>query len=209
MEKVQFNVQNPKYAIRNADGTGWAAPKSLGAARTITLETNASSKSIYGDGVIQCTIINDKGKTGTLAVNVVPIQYEVDMARKIKTANGYAEIKQISEIEHCIYFETCGMGNDDTTGVMQVAVAKTWLYLCTSTRPAESFNQNEDDMNESTFDIPLTVRGLPLLDATGAPYKINGVEVTAWQQTVVPGDAGYETFGDAVVLPKLATATEE
>lgn len=194
---VKFNVQNPKYAMPLADG--WGAPKSLGDARKIALEANTSTKNIYGNGRVICTIINDKGKTGTLSVNTVPDEYEVDMGRKIVTARGIADIKQTEIVRHCLYFETCEMRE----GNMQT-VAKTWAYNIASTRPAESYEQTEDDITESAFELPLDIIGVPVMNADGTPHKRNGVTVYAWQMTVTPEDPEYDTFGDAVVLPVLA-----
>ena len=84
-------------------------------------------------------------------------------------------------------------------------IAKTMLYGVTSTRPAESFDQNTDDINESSFDTALEISGTPLLAANGANYKDDkGNEVVVWQMTVTPDDEGYDTFGSEVVLPKMA-----
>lgn len=205
---VKFNVQHPKYALPLAGG-GWAAPQSLGDARKIALEPNISSKQIYGNGRVICTMINDKGKTGTLTVNVVPEHYEIDMGRKLRTTTGLAEIKQTSSKLHCVYFETCEISEDENGNEIKTSVAKTWAYNAVSQRPSESYDQTEDDTNESTFDIPFTFSGVPVLNADGTVYKQNGVEVYAWQMTVTPEDDGYDTFGDAVALPTLPAPTTE
>lgn len=74
----------------------------------------------------------------------------------------------------------------------------------TSSRPSESFDQNTDDINESSFDTPLEMEGISLKNATGEVVKDEkGNVITVWQMTVTPEDEGYETFGDAVVLPEI------
>ncbi len=199
---VRFNVQNIKYALLN-NGV-YATPVSYGTAIKMALESNSAVKAIYGDGRRICAIVNDKGKTGTMTTNNVSDDYEIAMARKIKTANGIAEIKQQKQVVHAIYFETCGLDSDGG-----MPIAKTWLYGVTSARPNESFDQSTDDINESSFDTPLEMSGVEMLAADGkATYKdpTTGQVVMVWQMTVTPSDDGYATFGDAVVLPKMAQA---
>ena len=75
---------------------------------------------------------------------------------------------------------------------------------------SESFDQNTDDINESTFDTPLEMIGTNLQNADGSNYKDEkGNEVIVWQMTVTPDDANYDTFGDSVVLPKMPNANAE
>lgn len=196
---VRFNVQNVKYAVPDASG-GFGAFQSMGTSMKIAIENDSSTKSIYGDGKRIVHIVNEKGKTATLTQNNVCDAYEVAMGRKIRTAQGLADIKQLKNILHVIYFETCGI---DEEGAMPIA--KTMLYGVTSTRPAESFDQNTDDINESSFDTALEISGTPLLAANGANYKDDkGNEVVVWQMTVTPDDEGYDIFGSEVVLPKMA-----
>lgn len=195
---VRFNVQNIKYAVFN-NGT-YGAPVSYGTAIKMALESNSAVKYIFGDGRRICAIVNDKGKTGTMTTNNVSDDYEIAMGRKIKTSNGLAEVKQQRVVTHAVYFETCGM---DSEGGMPIA--KTWLYGVTSSRPSESFDQNTDDVNESSFETPLEISGTNMLANDGTVYKdpVTGCDVVVWQMTVTPDDAEYANFGDSVVLPKM------
>lgn len=197
---VKFNVKNAKFALPAADAAGWAAPVPFGTSKKIALEANSSSKKLYGDGRVILMLVNDKGKTGTLTLNNICEEYEIAMKRKRKLAVGLADVKQNANVPHCIYFETDGA--DDASNRI---TAKTWLYMVTSTRPSESYDQDTDELNESSFDIPLEIAGLPILTADGEPYKEKGVEIYAWQLTVTPDDPAYDTFGDAVVLPTMPT----
>ena len=192
---VKFNVQNVKFAIKNGDN--WTPPSPMGTSMKISLEANSSQKNIFGDGKIIASIVNDKGKTGTLTLNNICADYEIAMGGKMKLSNGIADVKTIKSVEHCIYFETQGVTEDS-----KYPIAKTWLFGVTSTRPAESYDQNTDDVNESTFDLPLTIKGVSLKNAQGENYvDTDGNEYLVYQLTVEPGDDGYETFGDAVVVP--------
>lgn len=197
---VRFNVQNVKYAVQSANGV-FATPVAYGTAIKMALQADSAIKKIYGDGRRICAIINDKGKTGTMTTNNISDDYEVAMGRKIQTARGLAETKQRKNVVHAIYFETCGYKNDGS-----MPIAKTWLYGVTSpNRPDESYDQNTDDINESTFDTPLEISGISLMSSDGETvYKDDkGNEVIVWQMTVTPTDANYDTFGDSVVTPQM------
>lgn len=193
---VKFNIQNVKYATKNGDG--WSEPLSMGTSTKISLESNSNQKNIFGDGKIIAAIFNDKGKTGTITQNNICEDYEIAMGRKMKLSNGVADIKTIKSVEHCIYFETQGVTKDS-----KYPIAKTWLYGVTSTRPAESYDQNTDDINESTFDLPLTIKGILLKNSQDETYTdADGNEYLVYQLTVEPGDEGYEIFGNQVAIPK-------
>lgn len=195
---VRFNVQNIKYATMGSQGT-YNTPVAYGTALKMTLEANSSTKDIFGDGRRICSIVNDKGKTGTMTTNNISDEYEIAMCRKIVTAVGLADIKQRKNVVHAIYFETCGLKEDGS-----MPIAKTWLFGVTSSRPSEAYDQNTDDINESSFDTPLTISGTNLLNADKTNYVDDkGNEVLVWQLTVTPDDENFATFGDAVVLPVM------
>jgi len=201
---VRFNIQNIKYATMDAQGT-YGTPVSYGTAIKMALEANSSIKDIFGDGRRICSIVNDKGKTGTMTTNNISDDYEVAMGRKIVTAVGLADIQQRKNVVHAIYFETSGLKGDGS-----MPLSKTWLFGVTSSRPSESYDQNTDDVNESSFDTPLVISGTNLLKADDTKYVDDkGNEVLVWQVTVTPDDENFATFGDAVVLPKMPTVAEE
>jgi hypothetical protein len=195
---IRFNVKNVKYATKGANGT-WGDLISYGSATKMAIQADTSVKKIYGDGKSILTIVNEKGKSATLTTNNVSDDYEIVMTRKMKTANGLADVKQMQTVVHVIYFETEGA---DATG--KTITAKTMLYGVTSSRPSENFDQTTDDINENTFDTPLTIDGVELLAADGTNYKDDkGNEVLVWQETVTPDMDNYSTFGTSVVMPKV------
>lgn len=199
---VRFNIKNAAYAIKTS--TGYETPVPFGYSDSIALEADYAEKAIYGDGRKIVTIPNDKGKTGTLTLLTIDELYEIAMKRRMKTANGTAEIKQAASIEHAIYFETEFL---DESGAQKTA--KTIVYGVTSGRPSETFNQTTDDINNNNAAYSLNIKGAPLMDSTGATqYKDeNGNAVYAWQETSVPGDAGYDNFGKTISNPKAPTAS--
>lgn len=202
---VRFNVQGVKWAML-VDGK-YGTPKSYGTATKIALEPDSSVKKIFGDGKRIASIINDKGKTSTLSTNNINDDFEVDMGRKMLLKKGIASIKQQKIPVFALYFETCGLDENN-----DMPLAKTWVYgVTSSTAPSESFDQNTDDINESTFDTALEIAGTELKDASGTVVKDSktGRDVMVWQLTATPDDEGFDTFGDAVVMPVTdETATD-
>ena len=200
-ELVRFNIKNAKYAVKSNNGYG--SPVAFGYSDSISLESNYSEKLIYGDGRVVLTIPNDKGKTGSLGLLTIDEAYEIAMKRKLKTANGTAEIKQMASIEHAIYFEFDYYESDG-----EVKTGKTIIYGVTSGRASETFNQTTEDINNNTISYPLTIKGEPMLAANGTDtYKDEkGNVVYAWQETSIPGDDGYDVFGQTINAPKAPTS---
>lgn len=200
---LRFNIKNAAYAIKGSDGT-YGAPVKFGYSDSIALEADYSEKAIYGDGRKVFTIPNDKGKTGSLVLLTVDEAYEIAMQRRLKTANGTADIKQLASIEHAIYFEFDYMTE---SGVQQTA--KSIIYGVTSGRPSESYNQTTDDINNNNTTYPLTIKGTPLMDTNGTtPYVDDkGNTVYVWQETCIPSDSAYANFGKTITAPKSSTAS--
>lgn len=199
---IRFNVRNAKYAFPLADG-GWGDFLPFGTATKMALETDASTKDVYGDGERIIHYNNEKGKTGTLTLNNICNAYEIACGRKILTDSGLADIKPLKNTPHVVYFEIYEMNGNN-----EISVAKVMLYNVTSSRPAESYDQNNGDINESTFDVPLIIDGVAMLATDGAVYKDDkGNEVRVWQVMKTPDMDGYSTFGDAVVIPKMLADT--
>ena len=201
---VRFNIQNCKYAV----GVTSQDVKDFGGAISIDLESTFSTKPLYGDGLIQYMLVNDKGKKGTLRLNFVPNEYEIAMGRKLTTKNGIADIKQTAIIPHHIYFEVKELVEDDVDGQANERAIKVWLYNVTSTRPSESYQQSDDDTHETVWEIPLTILGKTVMqeqtEGEPKPYLINGIEVKAWSMVCTPDDANYDTFGTQVTMPVMA-----
>ena len=199
---VRFNIKNAAYAIKKSDGS-YEDPIKLGYSDSIALEADYAEKVIYGDGRKVATIPNDKGKTGTLTLLAIDEAYEIAMKRRMKTANGTAEIKQTASIEHALYFETEFMDENQVQ-----KTAKTVVYGVTSGRPSETFNQTTDDINNNNVGYPLVIKGTPLMDAAGTSQHKdeNGNAVYAWQETSIPGDSGYDNFGKQITAPKAPSS---
>lgn len=198
-ELIRFNIQNAKYAAKTS--TGWGSFVSFGTSKKIALSPDMSSKKIYGDGVEQAEIVNERGKEVVLTLNTLCEAFELATGRKMNIANGVAEIDQKSTPEFVVYFETCAQDGDGSR-----AIAKTMLYGITSTtRPTENYDQNTEELNESEFELAMRSKGIILKDSQGADYKdAKGNTIRIFKLTKVPTDTGYSTFGESVVIPTSA-----
>lgn len=201
-ELIRFNIKNVKYAVAiNTDGVrSYQSPEAMGFASAISLEANYSEKPLYGDGEIQAVLASDKGKTGSLTLLTVDNKYEIAMKRKMEIAGGLADIQQKSTIEHAIYFEFDYLDKDDNA----IKTAKSIIYGVFSGRPSESLNQTEDEINNNNIEMSLTIKGTTLRNAEGnEDYKdANGNTLKVWQQTCIPSDKDYATFGTTITEPK-------
>lgn len=192
---LRFNIANAAFAM------GSTSPVSFGSARKIALESDVSSKKIFGDGEVILHVLNDKGMTAVLTLNEVCEEYEVANGRKVKLTSGIADRQQIDCQSHAVYFETKGALADGST-----VIVKTWLLGVKSiSRPSDNLEQSTDDINEHEIEYNLEVRGVKLKDATGTNNYVDakGNEVSIYKVTSVPGDDGYDTFGEAVPVPTM------
>lgn len=198
---IRFNIRNAKYAFPTADG-GYSDFVSMGTSTKMALETDASEKEVYGDGECIIHYNNEKGKTGTLTQNNICTAYEIACGRKALLENGLADVKPTKNTPHVIYFEICEMDGEN-----EISVAKCMLYGVTSTRPSESYDQNNGDINESSFDTPLKIKGIDALTSDDKVYvDEKGNTRRVWQLMKTPDMEGYADFGKEVVIPKMAAA---
>lgn len=198
---IRFNIRNTKFAFPTADG-GYGDFVSMGTSTKMALETDAAEKEVYGDGECIIHYNNEKGKTGTLTQNNICDAYEIACGRKELFDNGLADIKPTKNTPHVLYFEICEMDGDN-----EISVAKVMLYGVTSTRPSESYDQNNGEINESSFDVPLKIKGIDALAADGKVYiDEKGNTRRVWQLMKTPDMDGYADFGNEVVVPKMKAA---
>ena len=200
---IGFNVKNGQFAMPSAEG-GFDTPQALTWLTRFSKEKNMSTKPLYGDGELQITFVNDRGFTGTVGMTAQDMEYNKALGIAKEIEGGVAEIKQLSIIEHALYFETDFCGKDGVTKTKKV-----WVFGVETQAPSESYDQNTEDINESNVEYSITIKGVTLKDSTGTADYVDsktGQVLKCFTYSKVPTDEGYATFGDSVPVPKMPTA---
>lgn len=189
---IQHNCKNGKYSI---DGT---QVKSLGYMTAVTLEPSIGSKTLYGDGEVQMTILSDAGLTGTLEMTAQDEDLEKDLGFLKEITQGLARVQVLQNKNISVGFETYVV---DDTGITKTK--RVWLLGVNVSPSSESLAQDTDTTNENTASYSITAKGVNLKDnASLADYHdSNGNTIKIFKITSKPGDTGYETFLDSVPVP--------
>jgi hypothetical protein len=197
--ELQFDIRNVKYAVKDPITHLYGTPKDLAHAESLSLEAVFSTQKQYGDGKIIATLSSDKGMTGSLILVQPAEDYEKDMGRKKVLDGGVADVTQLDDVEHAIYYEFSSV----VSGVK--STFKAWLFNVISGRHSEALTQSKENPTINNIDIPLTVMGDTVKNAAGtADYvdeKGNGLIGT--RLVSKPTDTGYATFGDTVPVLKV------
>lgn len=195
---VGFNVKNGQFK------TAAGSLTSLTWLTRFSKEKDLTTKKIFGDGELVVTLVNDKGFTGTIGMTAQDEEYNKALGFAKELDVGVGEVKQLSVVEHNIYFETDYIGSDGIT-----KTKKTWVFGVETQAPSESYDQNTDDINESTVEYPITIKGTNLKASDGVTDYVDsttGQKVKVFTYSLKPEDTGYSTFGDSVPVPKMPAA---
>jgi len=187
-----FNCKNGVYAI---DDTVY----DLNYLTNFSKDSNSSLKELYGDGELQYSAPNDKGFTGTLGLMARDIEYEVALGMAQNIDGGVSEVEMLSTVSHPIGLEVYAI----IDGVTKAK--KIWFFGVQTSRPTESLAQNTEEINESTVDYPITIKGVKLKAADGVTDYVdeNGLTKYVWSYSKMPTDDGYDTFLASVPVPKM------
>jgi hypothetical protein len=196
--ELQFSIKNVKYAVKDSVLGTYGNPEDLAFAEQLALEATFNTQQQYGDGQIIATLSSDKGMTGTLTLVQLANQYEIDMKRKMEIDGGLADVTQLDDVEHAIYYEFEVVANGSKKTI------KAWLLNVTSGRPSETLTQTKENPTINNIEISLTILGETLKTNLGTADYVdaNGNTLKVTKIVSKPGDVGYATFGDEVPIPK-------
>lgn len=148
--KVQFNLKNAHYALRNENG--YETPVPIPGSVNLNLSPDGDSTTFYADGIAYyCTTANN-GYTGDLEIAIVPLQMLMDVWGFTQDANKVLiEDATIEPKEFALLFQIDG----DATESLYV------LYSVTANRPAISSKTNEKSKEPQTQSLSMTAIPLP------------------------------------------------
>lgn len=189
---IQYNCKNGVYSVDGSE------VKPLGYLASTTLDTNISTKDIYGDGELQLSLLTDKGLTGTLEMTAQDEDFETDLGFLKAIEQGLARVQVLQNKTISIGFETYITTADGITQTKKV-----WLLGVNVSPAGESLSQNTDTTNEVTASYPLTIKGVNLKAQGGTSDYVdeNGNTMKVFRVRSIPSDSGYATFLDSVPTP--------
>ena len=189
---IQYNCKNGVYSV---DGE---TVKPLGYLVSSTLDTNISTKDIYGDGELQLSILTDKGLTGSLEMTAQDEDFETDLGFLKAIEQGLARVQVLQNKTVSVGYETYITTSDGVTKTKKV-----WLLGVNVSPAGESLSQNTDTTNEVTASYPLTIKGVNLKASGGSTDYVdeNGNTIKVFRISCLPSDSGYATFLDSVPTP--------
>lgn len=197
---LKFGISNVKFALPDEATGSYASAsiQSLGESANLSIEPQFNEQPVYADGQIAYVLASDQGLNASLGLVTINDDYEIAMGRKMKITGGLADIAQKASVTHAIYFESNGVYKSGNRFVI-----KTWMFGVTSSKPTESYEQNTENVNPQNFSMSLKVLGTDLMDNAGSSVYTDedGNTIRIWKLVAIPGDTGYETFGESVPTP--------
>ena len=189
---IQYNCKNGVYSVDGSE------VNPLGYLVSSTLDTNISTKDIYGDGELQLSILTDKGLTGSLEMTAQDEDFETDLGFLKAIEQGLARVQVLQNKTVSVGYETYITTSDGVTKTKKV-----WLLGVNVSPAGESLSQNTDTTNEVTASYPLTIKGVNLKASGGSTDYVdeNGNTIKVFRISSVPTDSGYSTFLDSVPTP--------
>jgi len=198
-------VEGMKYAPRKADGT-YDTPKVFEMAQGIDPTAVTENAEQYADDRLVLRLPSDKGYDGNIGTTAQDVGLETDAGFLVPAAGGMAVVSVAAYFRAAVYYEFIGHYEDGTPFKV-----KTWMYNVEIGKGSESHTTDKSSVEFGSYSYPFHCYGDPLMDAEGTKHYMdaNGMERTAYMLRAVPGDEGYETFGEAVPVPKVKAPAAE
>lgn len=143
--KVQFNLKNVHYAVKN-DAT-YGTPVPVPGAVNLNLSSEGDSTPFYADGMVYYQSVANNGYSGDLEIALVPIQMLKDIWGFAEDANKViVEDANVEPTAFALLFQIDG----DSTNSLYV------MYSVTAQRPAIASATNEASKTPQTQSLSMT-----------------------------------------------------
>lgn len=196
-------IANAKYSLRGTDGKPGSTVVDLLYAKSISFEPQVDEQAVYANDQKVLALVSDKGFTGSLGTTAQDRALEKGLGHIVDVAQGVATVNLISYKRADVYYEY-----KETTPSATYTV-KVWVLNVEISKPSSvEHNTDEEQPTIGEYAYPITVYGDKIQNSTGTgTYRdANGNELVATKVISLPGDDGYDTFGDAVPVVKMASA---
>lgn len=190
---IEYNCKNGVYSVDKTE------VKPLPFLVSATLDKTINTKTIFGDGELQLSIISDQGSSGSLEVTARDDEFELDLGFLMQIAQGLAERQVVDNKTISVGYEAYRTYKDGTTKTKKV-----WLLGVNVSPASDSLSQNTDTTNEATASYGLTVKGENLKSGDEDYRDENGNTVKIYKITSMPDDDGYADFLKSVPTPTVS-----
>jgi len=197
-------VRNMKFAPKKADGTYDSENIiELLYAQSINPSAVLEDAEQFADDRMVCRIPSDQGYDLTVGTTSQDPALEEAAGFLIAGAAGAVTTDVTSYLRGALYYEFTAHGEDG-----RAVRVKTWMFNTELGKGSETHATDKKSLEFGAYEYPGHCYGDPLMAADGTTRYVddNGMERTAYMVRAVPGDEGYDTFGAAVPLPKVAAA---
>ena len=161
---------------------GYETPESIPNVLSLTLDPDGNTSSVYGDDSKIAEITTNNGYTGSVNANVFPDEFLCKALGWYKDSKGkIVEVADGKPRHFAMGYRIQGDAQN----------RRTWCYDCMLSRPSKTANGVQDNVDPDTDTLNITVVPKHFAD-------IDKKVVSSW---CYEGDAEYEDFYKAVVLP--------
>lgn len=197
-------VRNGKFALRLGDNSYSTDLLPLKYLKTISYNPSLQTSSQHADDREILQAVADTGITGAIGSTAPDPDLERTLGWKQDIASGVADVSVTQQPSGALYYETTLAAE---TGGKNL-VLKVWLLNVVLKRSNETFKTNAPAPDFGDYSYDYTSRGEALLAADGEGKYLDeqGFEHAVYRVTCLPGEAGYDTFGDAVPAVKEKAA---
>ena len=183
--KVKYGLKNVYYALYDEDADTYSTPVAIPGAVNLSLDAEGESNVFRADNTDYFVTVSNNGYSGDFEAARIPDSFLVDvMGEQTDATSGLQyEVADAQPKYFALLFEFDG----DKKKVRHV------MYHCKATRPSVASQTTETSIEPVTETLSLTAT---------ARSTDNVVKAKCCQ-----GDASYENFFSAVVVPTLAATT--
>lgn len=195
-------VSNVKYAVRE-NGAPGANVVALNYAKSMSFEPQIEEQAVYANDAKIMALVSDTGFTGSLGTTAQDRALETALGHIVDTAQGQATVNLIGHKRVDLYYEY----KEELAGA-GVYTVKVWTLNAEVGKATTEHSTDESTPTIGEYAYPFTVYGDKIKNAAGTDtYRdANGNELTATRVVSLPGDEGYDAFGDTVPVIKMPAA---
>lgn len=175
-------------------------------AKSLNLSSLLEAVEQHADDHLLFRVPNDKGYDAEMGTTAPDTALELVAGYALEGAGGIISANQVDYARGALYYEF-----KERDGNGKVSMVKCWLYNVEVGKGSPTHTTDESSVAFGTYTYPLRIYGDAVMSSDGAKPYIDdrGMPRTAFLYTARVGDEGYDMFGDAVPVPKVAAPSAD